>query len=262
MVYGVVVVAVFFFIPETQYPRSSLAQYPSAHLLPPRLQSDSKSSKPIVTVEEAQAVIPPKKSYLQQLKPWSGINPNGQKASFVELSLRGWPLILYPAVAYATVAFGFGVCGILMCIATYSIVFESPPYNMDPGIASLMFLFLAGGAFIGSFCGGVATDLLSRYLSSKNNGIFEPESRLILLIGPLFLLPSGLIMYYALCNLVMSRYAWGCADLSPFPLAWMGVGLCGFSLGSLPAITMAYGKYTHFHLTELLSGRLLLSCVI
>jgi hypothetical protein len=195
IVYGVTLVAVFFFIPETQYPRSSLAQDPSAQLHSREFPSDA-NIKTGVSVEDNQvAALPPRKSYLQQLKPWSGINPNGQKASFVELSLRGWPLILYPAVAYATVAFGFGICGILMCIATYSIVFEAPPYNMDPGVASLMFLFLAGGAFIGSFYGGVGTDLLSRYLSSKNNGIFEPESRLILLVGPLLLFPSGLIMY-------------------------------------------------------------------
>jgi hypothetical protein len=196
IVYGVALVAVFLFIPETQYPRASLAQDPSAQLHPRGLQSDSKSPKTGVSVEDNQVVtLPPRRSYLQQLNPWSGINPNGRKASFVSLSLRGWPLILYPAVAYATVAFGFAVCGILMFIATYSIVFESPPYNMDPGIASLMFLFLAGGAFIGSFYGGLGTDLLSRYLSSKNNGIFEPESRLILLVGPLLLLPSGMIMY-------------------------------------------------------------------
>jgi hypothetical protein len=195
IVYGVMLVAVFLFIPETQYPRSSLAQDPSAQLHSRRLQSDADPKTGVSVEDDQVAALPSRKSYLQQLNPWSGINPNGQKASFVSLSLRGWPLILYPAVAYATVAFGLGVCGILMCIATYSIVFESPPYNMDPGIASLMFLFLASGAFIGSFYGGVGTDLLSRYLSSKNNGIFEPESRLILLVGPPFLIPSGMIMY-------------------------------------------------------------------
>ena len=192
IVYGVMLVAVFLLIPETQYPRTSLAQAPFAQLHSRGPQCD-ENPKTNVSVEDNPVVA--RMSYLQQLNPWSGINPNGQKASFVSLSLRSWPLIIYPAVAYATVVFGFAVCGILMCIATYSIVFESPPYNMDPGIASLMFLFLAGGAFIGSFYGGLGTDLLSRYLSSKNHGVFEPESRLILLVGPLLLLPSGMIMY-------------------------------------------------------------------
>src|SRR5271156_805290 len=122
-------IAVFLFIPETQYPRTSLAQAPSAQLHTQGPQSD-KNATTDVSVEINPVVA--RKSYLQQLNPWSGINPNGQKASFVSLSLRSWPLMIYPAVAYATVVFGFAVCGILMCIATYSIVFESPPYNMDP----------------------------------------------------------------------------------------------------------------------------------
>ena len=253
-------IAVFLFIPETQFPRTSLAQAPSAQL-PSRVPQSDKNPKTDVSVTVEDNSVVARKSYLQQLNPWSGINPNGQKASFVSLSLRSWPLIIYPAVAYATVVFGFAVCGILMCIATYSIVFESPPYNMDAGIASLMFLFLAGGAFIGSFYGGLGTDLLSRYLSSKNHGVFEPESRLILLVGPLLLLPSGMIMYSLLilyCALnndlgthgvvpIWRHSLWHGSELACVDLVWDRCRQLQW-----PTVSTA------LYLAELLSGGLLL----
>jgi hypothetical protein len=136
-------------------------------------------------------------SYLQQLVPWSGINPNGQKASFFWLFIRPWPLILYPAVAYATLVFGFAISALLMVVVTGAEVFQSPPYNFGPGIQSLMFLFGVIGGLLGSMWGGYGTDVLTRYRSSKNNGIFEPENRLIMLVAPLLLGPAGVLMYHS-----------------------------------------------------------------
>lgn len=193
---GVIFLAIFFFLPETQYPRASAAQAPS--LTSPSVENQSETSHPkdVSSIEEnPPAPVPAKKTYLQELKPWSGLNPNGQKAGFISLFLRSWPLILYPAVAYSTLVFGLAVSGLLIAVSTAATVFQSPPYNMSPGIQSLIFLAMLIGAAIGSAYGGIGTDVVARFWSRKNSGIFEPETRLILLIAPLFLVPAGLLMY-------------------------------------------------------------------
>jgi len=195
IVTGVALALTFFGLPETQYPRASAAQAP----IQPTSSEDRISTptpKDETSVEEnVRTAIPAKKSYLQQLKPWSGINPNGQKASFFWLFIRPWPLIFYPAVAYSTLVFGLAISSLLMVVATSTEVFQSPPYNFGPGVQSLMFLFSVVGAFFGAMFGGYGTDVLTKYRSSKNNGIFEPENRLIMLIGPLFIGPAGILMY-------------------------------------------------------------------
>ena len=196
-------VLLFFFVPETQYPRTAQAaslQSPSSEnpsestneAKPKDEPSKDETTKYETSVVEDQLVVPAKKSYLQQLNPWSRINPNGEKANFISLFLRPWPLVFYPAVAYSTYIFGLAI---LITVTQSPAVFESPPYNFTPGIQSLQHIPMMIGAAIGSVYGGVGTDILARYKSKKNNGIFEPESRLPLLIGPLFIVPAGLLMY-------------------------------------------------------------------
>jgi hypothetical protein len=197
IVTGFTLVLTFFGLPETQYPRASAAQAP----IEPTSSEDiiAPSPKDETSVEETNE-FPLKKSYLQQLKPWSGINPNGHKAGFLWLFIRPWLLILYPAVAYSTLVFGFAIGSLLMVVATSTEVFQSPPYNFGPGVQCLMYLFSVFGALIGAIFGGYGTDVLTKYLSAKNNGIFEPENRLIMLIGPLLIGPSGVLMYPSLTS--------------------------------------------------------------
>lgn len=197
MIAGGALVLTFFGLPETQYPRISAAQAPTRSIGDDHVTTTLKDEAS--TEENEPTAVPARKSYLQQLNPWSGINPNGQKAGFFWLFIRPWPLILYPAVAYATLVFGFAISALLMVVVTAAEVFQSPPYNFGPGVQSLMFLFGVIGGLFGSIWGGYGTDVLTRYKSSKNNGIFEPENRLVLLVAALFLGPAGVLMYHFLC---------------------------------------------------------------
>jgi len=150
--------------------------------------------------------MPVKKTYRQGLRPWSGINPNGEKASFLSLFLRSWPLVVYPAVAYSTFVFGLAVSCLIAVFTTVATVFQSPPYNFSPGIQSLIFLALLTGGLIGAFVGGFGTDVVIKYRSSKNNGVFEPENRLILMIFPMLIVPAGLLMYVVFFLLSVSLF--------------------------------------------------------
>jgi hypothetical protein len=187
----VIFFGMFFFLPETQYARPSTSPGTSAHVSHPTERKDSTCSEKSQT-----GTIPLKKPYLRELKPWSGINPNGHKASFLFLFLRGWPLIVYPAVLYATVAFGLAVSSLLIAVGTAPTVFQGPPYNMTAGVQSCIYIAMLIGALLGAIWGGYGTDLISRYRASKNDGVFEPESRLLLMIAPALIVPAGLLMYF------------------------------------------------------------------
>jgi hypothetical protein len=179
---------VFFFFPETQYRRDITASINNS--------TDDAHDKPKASVDVQESLIPPKKSYLQQLKPWSGINPGlPPQTSLLFLLLRPWPLVIYPAVIYSFLVFSFNLACLLAVNNTAAVIFESPPYNFSPGAESLIFLGSFIGAGIGGVYGGVLTDWFITWRTKKNNGTYEPEARLIPIIFPFFIVPTGVLMY-------------------------------------------------------------------
>jgi MFS family permease len=186
-----------FFFPETQYFRETSTGTPNPSSSTDVKESTSGNHKESTTVESVPDAlsIPRKKPYLQELIPWSSINPGIEKGtSFLFLFIRPWPLILYPAVMYSTLVFSFVLGCILIVVNTAAATFQSPPYNMSPGVQSLIFLAGVIGSVIGAFVCGAITDLVCKWRSKKNNGIFEPESRLVMLLFPLFVVPAGVLM--------------------------------------------------------------------
>jgi hypothetical protein len=193
-----VLVFVFFFLPETQYYRPSKAQSPdaSSQSLAPEDEAIPPKESTSSFVEENQPVaLPAKKTYLQDLNPWSGLFPGGQKGSFFSIVFRSWPLVTYPAVFYCTLVSAMTISVLLCVVDTVAAVFQSPPYNMSPGIQSLILLPLMVGGIIGSLVGGYGTDIYCKYKASKNNGIFEPENRLVMIILPALFTTAGVFMY-------------------------------------------------------------------
>jgi MFS family permease len=147
--------------------------------------------------ESADNSIPKKKSYRQELNPWSGINPGIEKdTSFFFLFIRPWPLVVYPAVIYSFLVFSFAVASLLIVLNTSPTIFQSPPYNFSPGIQSLIFIPGMIGSAIGAFTGGALTDRLIKWRTKANNGIFEAENRLLVLVFPLLIVPAGLLLYH------------------------------------------------------------------
>lgn len=144
---------------------------------------------------EALVAMPPKKTFLQELNPWSGINPGIEKdTNFFYLLIRPWAMVLYPAVIFSFFVFSFNLGCLLGVLNTAASVFQSSPYNMSPGVQSLIFLPEFFGVAIGSYCGGGLTDRLIQWQTRRNNGVFESEQRLVALVLPLFLVPTGVLM--------------------------------------------------------------------
>ena len=172
----------FFFFPETTYYRN----YVSGD------SQNTSDSKEAATETATEVAAIPKKTYLQQLKPWSPINPHD---SYISLFFRPWPLIIYPAVIFSFLIFSTTLAWVVCVINTSGAVFQGPFYKMSPGISSLINIPAIIGIIFGAYAGGALTDTISKAWAKKNNGIFEPEFRLIALVFPFFIVPAGLLMY-------------------------------------------------------------------
>lgn len=196
IVSGVNALAIFLFFPETQYFR----QYQNPSALADNIE---KGEKQPVTLEVQDTTAPQpssldsfsgsKKSYLQELKLWSRTNPN---ARLINLLLRPWPCIVYPMVLYTLLLYSAIVAWVICVISTNASLFQKPPYNMSPGINSLIKIPSFVGISIGVYCGGRLTDRYAAWRARKNDGIFEPETRLETLILAFFIVPAGLLMFF------------------------------------------------------------------
>src|SRR5271169_1709517 len=105
------IILIFLFFPETQYYRKPTYDLVAANI------STEKQPETTVTEESGSTEAtppPPKKSFLQQMKPWSGINPGSEKnTNFFFLFIRPWPMVVYPAVIYAFVVFSTNLACLL-----------------------------------------------------------------------------------------------------------------------------------------------------
>lgn len=132
-----------------------------------------------------------RKTFLQELNPWSPID---RSTNYIGLLLRPWPMIVYPATLYSYLTFSAMLAWYICIYATYASVFQLPPYSMSTGVSGLINIPASIGCFIGAYCGGGLTDKYVAYRARKNNGVFEPETRLPAMILPFFLVPVGLLM--------------------------------------------------------------------
>jgi hypothetical protein len=143
---------VFFLFPETQY-RPPLNSTAANTTNDAESHSDKETTLGVIPRDgEPEPLPPPEKSYLQELNPWSGLNPgSSDSTSFFFLVIRAWPLVVYPAVIYSFLVFSFTLACVLFVVNTAPIVFQSPPYNFSPGVQSLINLSACIGAAFGAF---------------------------------------------------------------------------------------------------------------
>ena len=210
-----------------------------------KAEQESRSSEekePAVTTESLQPVLTGhKKTYLQELKPWSPLN---SESNYIGLLLRPWPMLVYPATLYSFLTFSSQLAFYICIYSTYASVFQLPPYSMSTGVSGLINVAASIGIFVGAYCGGALTDTFVKYRARRNNGIFEPETRLIAMILPFFVVPIGLLMYNPLPCFAdpNRRYGLGVQNQTSWAVPFVGTGFVGFGLTAVPTITMTYGS--------------------
>jgi MFS family permease len=177
-----IIIAMYFFVVETSYnkPRPSATaakKYPDE-------KNDGVSYLEIDEADEQ------KETYLQQLRIFRGrLNDE----SFWKNAWKPVPLIAYPAVLFSTVVYGSYFTWLLTISVLSVSVFSAPPYALGPAQIGLTNLPLLVVGLIGSPLSGWLADAISKAMARRNNGIFEPEFRLVLMIPATIFATIGFI---------------------------------------------------------------------
>jgi MFS family permease len=216
---GVCLPLVFFFVPETAFRRSAhlntdmvssedvrLYQKPDdGHELRPTGVEEPNAAPTSITGETAPEKHPPeagshhilnsheantpKASYRQMLLPF-----NGRKSdeSYWKLLLRPFPLFGHPAILWACFIQGTMIGWTVFIGIILAAVFLGPPLFWNEVKTGYAY----AGAFIGAIAGflvaGGLADWSAKFLTRRNNGIYEPEFRILLVIPQLVFGCAGL----------------------------------------------------------------------
>ncbi|KAF2196680.1 MFS general substrate transporter [Delitschia confertaspora ATCC 74209] len=228
--------AVLFFVPETRYDRRSelvgrLSASNSIQVLP---HSDSeadveKANEPTTRQAKRSSTGShspiPKKTFVQELRLWSGTSDT----NLLKMFLRPFPMILYPAVVYSFLCYSVSLVITVAVNILNSFVLQAPPYSWDAQINGLINIPGFVGNVVGAYLGGRLVDQFCDWRTKRNNGIFEPESRLYMLIFPFLITPAGCILF-----------GYGVERNLHWMSLFFSYGMISVALTATPTITMAY----------------------
>ncbi|RYP78785.1 hypothetical protein DL769_003121 [Monosporascus sp. CRB-8-3] len=202
LVYCLVLPAIYFVVMETTYtrPRDN-----SKAILLDEVVADKKGGAPDAWIElEGKPVKEPKEAYMSQLRLFRG---RLSQHSFWKGALKPFPLIAFPAVFFSTFVYASFFCWLLMISVLSVNIFAAPPYNLNPAQIGLTNLPLAIGSLIFTPISGWMADAIPMWLAKRNNGIYEPEFRLVLMAIAVPLSTAGFIGF-------------GISTEEGLPLAW------------------------------------------
>lgn len=201
---GPIMLLVFFLVPEHAYNRPAIyntdyASEDNLSDLDERLGQSSGTTPNAATKEAAEprssdnaAGVEVKKTFLQELKLYNG---RFSDESFFKLLLAPLALFVYPATIWGFLFQGsFITWGIAVSVVLAQ-MFAGPPTNFNPEQLGYMYAAPFIGAVIAYFAGSLLSDFSAKWMARKNNNVYEPEFRVILVIPvAMFGLP-GLYAY-------------------------------------------------------------------
>ncbi|KAK7398455.1 hypothetical protein QQX98_012163 [Neonectria punicea] len=225
-----------FFFPETRYKRDMPAtpdhQRTGDGIEKQRSNDGTASTRevergaPVIAPSEEQDTWlsrgkPSKKQFL----PWGSY----QGSILRELWLP-WYLHLYPIVEFASFAVSFAASGFLLANLTQQQALSPPPYNFAPqSVGFTNFAILAGG-LVGLFTSGPLSDWVSERLTRRNNGVREPEMRLVTMVPYVLVMILGSVVVAVGYD---RHWPWEA-------IVVLGYTCLGIQVTSLPSIASTY----------------------
>ena len=239
---GIQTILMFFFVPETTYNRDR--RYDIDELVNDDLadlaKAEHRHQEKVSVAEEhtdaeltptrttsSRAPVPKKRTFWQETAIFTGTYSN---ESFFKLMIGPFAVCANVAVLWMVIVTGVVVAWYIAQAYVLAQIFTLPPYNLNAeGVGYLSF-----GPFIGGTIGAVfmafTIDPLIRWCAKKNGGIYEPEYRLIPMVGGLFA-GTGLIVFGVLCQDLASYYATATAHgMNLFGVMCIVVPLSGYIL--------------------------------
>lgn len=182
----------------------------------------------------------PPKTYAQTLKPWNGLLRN---ENWFRVAFRPFILYAYPSILWSSLVYSLSIGWLIVLSESVSSIYEA---RATPGKAGYSFTALQTGlVYISPFLGGIlgtavagkVSDIIVRFMSRRNGGIYEPEFRLVMAIPVTIATVIGLM-----------GFGWSAQEKDNWivPTVFFGIISFGCALGSTTAITFAVDSYRQY----------------
>ncbi|ODQ81894.1 hypothetical protein BABINDRAFT_160126 [Babjeviella inositovora NRRL Y-12698] len=192
------------------------------------------TTKTLPTDTERASGTPPRNSFYQKLRIVSGRHTEDK---WWMVAVRPFVLLLYPSVLFGAFLYAFAVVWLILISESVSHLFTKPPYNYSVITIGLFYVSPFVGGTLGSAVAGKISDILVRKLVARNNGTYEPEFRLLMVV-PIFIAVCIGIMGFGWATEVHDKWI--------VPVIFFGILGFGCSLASTTAITYTVDSYKMF----------------
>lgn len=173
----------------------------------------------------------PPKSYRDSLKPWNG---RLAKDKWLRVAIRPFILFAYPAVLWSSLVYALAVGWLIVLSESVAHIYRDTSYNFTPLQVGLVYISPFIGGVLGTAVAGRVSDLVVRFMARKNDGVYEPEFRLLMAVPIAISTVIGLM-----------GFGWSAEEKDKWivPTVFFGVISFGCSLASTTAITFVVDSY-------------------
>lgn len=250
-----------FFVPETAYRRPKgleldlLADDSSETRSPPTETANGDSGEKPVHQTTVLEPVPAKATLLQRMMPF-----NGRKTdeNFFLLFFRPFPLFLHPAIIWGCLVQGVIIGWTVIVGVILSLIFIGPPLFWNEKRAGFMYVAAFIGSILGLVLSGLYSEVTTNWMIKRNNGIYEPEFRIMLIIPTLVFSAIGLFGFGITAADVV-KYGWVVPDVF---LAFIIMGMVMGAIASAQYLVDAHRDIAVEAFTNLLIFKNLFSFVL
>ena len=220
---GAMLPFIIFYCPETTFRRESIFNtdigehdlFLTTQASIPELKSNNSS---LDHSPKHPSAIPRKTPYPRTLLPF-----NGRKTheSFLKLLFRPLPLYFHPGILWATLIQGTLIGWTVMIGVVLAAIFLGPPLWFGEVQTGYMYTGPFVGAILGFLLSGMLADWGAKLMTRRNNGVYEPEFRILLVIPQMVCGCVGLYGF-GITSEKVAKYGWFWPDFF-FALEVMGM---------------------------------------
>ena len=177
----------------------------------------------------------PAKPYLKSLKPWNGRLRN---VSWWRAAIRPLILFAYPSVLWSALVYSLSVGWLIVLSESVSHIYANrESYNFNSLQIGLVYMSPFIGGVLGTAVAGRVSDVIVRFMARRNNGIYEPEYRLVMAVPIAISTAIGLM-----------GFGWSAEEHDAWivPTVFFGIISFGCALGSTTAITFTVDSYRQY----------------
>jgi len=173
----------------------------------------------------------PAKSYRESLKPFNG---RLVKDKWIRVAIRPFILFAYPAVLWSSLVYALAVGWLIVLSESVAHIYHDTSYHFTPLQVGLVYISPFIGGVLGTAVAGRVSDLVVRFMARKNDGVYEPEFRLLMA------LPISISTVIGLMG-----FGWSAEERDNWivPTVFFGIISFGCSLASTTAITFVVDSY-------------------